>query len=264
MAEKRSSYKKNKQKEIEIKKRKKRKIILIIIILLLLIILCCAYLFTSEQFNIKNITIIGNNQLTQEEIYNLSNIKLNDNIFLTLSSVIKVRIKQNPYIEDVKITKIYPNQIKIEVQERVKEFQILTDTGIYIFIDQQGNILDYSTEKSNYITITGFEITDERVKEVTRLEENDLEKMENILHILDNAQDIEIKDKITKIDTKEEYILYLESQNIVINLGNVTTTTINDKMLYVQAILKNEDGKSGTIFVNGNLNEGFKPYFSAN
>ena len=198
MTKKRSIYKTNKQKEFELKKRKKRRMLLIVIIILLLIILCCAYLFTSEQFNIKNITIIGNNQLTQEEIYNLSNIKLNDNIFLTLSSVIKVRIKQNPYIEDVKITKIYPNQIKIEVQERVKEFQILTDTGIYIFIDQQGNILDYSTEKSNYITITGFEITDERVKEVTRLEENDLEKMENILHILDNAQDIEIKDKITK------------------------------------------------------------------
>ena len=88
--------------------------------------------------------------------------------------------------------------------------------------------------------------------------------MENILHILDEAQKIEIKDKITQISTKEEYILYLEAQNIIINLGHVTSTTIHEKMLYVQAILENEEGKTGTIFVNGNLNEGFKPYFSAN
>ena len=264
MVNKHSTHKISKQKEMEIKKRKKRKIILLIMIALLLIILGCAYLFTSDQFNIKNIVINGNNQLTQEEIYNLSNIKLNDNIFLTFNLVAKVRIKQNPYIEDVKITKIYPNQIKIEITERTKEFQILTDLGTYIYIDQQGNILDSSTEKLNYITITGFEITEERAKEITRLEENDLEKMENILHILDEAQKIEIKDKITQISTKEEYILYLEEQNIIINLGNVTSTTIHEKMLYVQAILEKEEGKKGTIFVNGNLNEGFKPYFSAN
>lgn len=264
MAKKTSIYKKNKQREIELHKRKKRKIILILIILILLIILCCAYLFTSEQFNIKNIIIIGNEQISQEEIQNLSNIKLNDNIFLTLSIISKVRLKQNSYIEDAKITKIYPNQIKIEIKERKKEFQILTDLGTYIYIDQQGNILDYSTEKLDYITITGLEITDEKLQEITRLEENDLEKMENILHILDNAENIEIKDAITQISVKDEYILYLSNQNIVINLGDVTSTTINEKMLYVQAILKNENGRTGTIFVNGNLNEGFKPYFSAN
>ena len=264
MVNKRSTHKISKQKEIELKKRKKRKITLLIMIIIVLIILGCAYLCTSEQFNIKNIIITGNNQLSQEEIYNLTNIKLNDNIFLTFSIIEKVRLKQNPYIEDAKITKIYPNQIKIEIVERTKEFQILTESGMYIFIDQQGNILDNALEKSNYITITGFEITEERAKEITRLEENDLEKMENILHILDEAQKIEIKDKITQISTKEEYILYLEEQNIIINLGNVTSTTIHEKMLYVQAILEKEEGKKGTIFVNGNLNEGFKPYFSAN
>ena len=259
-----NNLKKAKLTEKQIKRNKKIKFFIKMLILLLVLLGLFVYLMLSPIFNIKNINVEGNSKISTEQIISISGIKKDVNMFKISNRDTKNAIKQNPYIEDVKITKIYPNQIKIEVQERVKEFQILTDTGIYIFIDQQGNILDYSTEKSNYITITGFEITDERVKEVTRLEENDLEKMENILHILDNAQDIEIKDKITKIDTKEEYILYLESQSIVINLGNVTTTTINDKMLYVQAILKNEDGKSGTIFVNGNLNEGFKPYFSAN
>jgi len=34
-------------------------------------------------------------------------------------------------------------------------------------------------------------------------------------------------------------------------------------MYYVSAILKQEAGNRGTIYVNGNLNEGFSTYFSA-
>lgn len=263
MSNKKVLYKTNKKEKIEKKKRKK-KVLLIIILLLLITITSCAYLCTSNKFNIINIEIVGNEQLSQDEIYNLSKIKLNDNIFMTINIIAKVRLKQNPYIEDAKITKIYPNKIKIEIQERKKEFQILTELGTYINTDEQGYILESTLEKLNLITITDFEITEQRAKEIKRLKEEDLYKMENILHILDNAEDIGIKDKISKISTENEYILYLEEQNIIINLGNVTKNTINDKMLYVEAIMQEEQGQSGTIFVNGNLNEGFKPYFSAN
>ncbi len=32
-------------------------------------------------------------------------------------------------------------------------------------------------------------------------------------------------------------------------------------MLYVQAIIEQEKGKEGEIFLNGDLNNGFRPYF---
>ena len=54
----------------------------------------------------------------------------------------------------------------------------------------------------------------------------------------------------------------LENDGIIINLGNATN--LKDRMYYVSAILKQESGNRGTIYVNGNLNEGFLPYFSAN
>ena len=41
-------------------------------------------------------------------------------------------------------------------------------------------------------------------------------------------------------------------------------TDLKNRMYYVSAILKKEAENSGTIYVNGNLNEGFLPYFSAN
>ena len=253
----------NKQKELEQRKRKKRKILLVILILITIIVAICAYLLTSEKFDIQKIIIEGNNQLSQEEIYELSEIKLGDNIFETIGIITKVKLKRNGYIEDAKIEKVYPNQIKIEITERKKEFQILTETGCYIYIDEQGYILDYSLDKLELITITGMEITESRIQEIKRLEEKDLDKMEKILHIREEAKEIGIESQIQQIETKNnEYIIHMDNDNIIIKLGDATN--LNNRMLYVKAILKEEAGHSGTIFVDGNINEGFAPYFSAN
>ena len=57
-------------------------------------------------------------------------------------------------------------------------------------------------------------------------------------------------------------ILKLDDLNLTINLGNATN--LKNRMDYVKSILEKESGKTGTINVNGNLNEGFVPYFTEN
>lgn len=249
----------NKQKQIEQEKRKKRKIMLTIFIIIVVITVICGYLLTAETFQIRDIKITGNEQLTSEQIQELSEIKIGDNIFATMEVVAKVKLKKNGYVEDVKIIKTYPNQIQIAIKERQKQFQIKTETGAYIYIDEQGYILDYSLDKLELITITGMEITEDEIKEKNRIEEKDLNKMENILQIREEAKKIEIAEKITKIQTEEEYIINLENEGITINLGDATN--LKNRMFYVKAILEKETGNIGTIYVNGNLNEGFAPYF---
>lgn len=251
----------NKQKEIEKRIRRKRIIVLAIVILLTLITAICIYLLTSQNFKIQIIEIQGNQQLTNEEIHELSQIKVGDNIFATLEVVAKVRLKENGYIQDIKLKKTYPNKITIEITERQKSYQVLAETGCYIYIDEQGYILDYSLNKLEIKTITGMEITEEKIEETKRLGENDLEKMEKVLHINHEADKIGIKDQIELIETRNEYIIHLKEDKIIINLGDATN--LNDRMFYVKAILKEENGNSGIIYVNGNINEGFIPYFSA-
>jgi cell division protein FtsQ len=251
----------NKQKEIEQRKRKKRKIKLIIILLIVIITAICIYLLTSERYNIKNIEIEGNEELTNEQIKELSGIKIGDNIFSTLEVVVRVKLKENGYDEDVKVKKKYPNSITIQITERKKAYQILTETECYIYIDEQGYILDYSLNKLDVTTITGMSITETEIQNLKRLGEKDLEKMEKILHINDEAKKINIAQDIQQIDVKEEYVLHLQENKIIINLGDATN--LSDRMFYVKAILKEENNNSGTIYVNGNINEGFAPYFSA-
>ena len=78
---------------------------------------------------------------------------------------------------------------------------------------------------------------------------------------MEAAKTINIDGIITEINTEEEnnYKLYLDSKSKTIYIGD--TSNLTNKMLYVQKILENEEGKSGTAFVNGDISSGFKPYF---
>ena len=259
---KKTNNKVNKQKEIEQKKRKKRKTILVLILTILVLVCIGTYLLKSPGFRIQEVSIKGNEQLAKEKIMKIADIKIGDNIFIKNGEVLKVKLKQNGYIEDVKIKKIYPNRIEIEIKERKKQFQIKTETENYIYIDEQGYILESNTNKLELPTIIGMDITEKEVENKKRLDEKDLNKMENILQILEEFKKIEIADKVTQIQVEDEYIISLENEGIVINLGDVTN--LKNRMYYVSAILKQETGNKGTIFVNGNLNEGFLPYFNAN
>ncbi len=254
----------NKQREIEKKRRKKRKSRLIFFIILIIIVSSVTYLMNSQTFKIKNIEVTGNSQLDKKEIIEQSEIKLGDSIFSNINIITKVKIKQNGYIEDAVVTKKMPDTIKIEVKERKASFQIKTENDYYIYIDEQGYIIDCVQETKELVTITGMEITEENIEKKKRLENDDLNiKLENILHIREESDKIGIYDKISKIQVEEnEYILKLDDLNLTINLGNATN--LKNRMDYVKSILEKESGKTGTINVNGNLNEGFVPYFTEN
>ena len=150
----------NKQKEIEQKKRKRKKKALVIFLILIVLIALSGYLFKSPTFKIQTITVTGNKQLTKEKVLELANIKTGDNIFLKSKEVIRVRLKQNGVVEEAKINKLYPSRVEIEITERSKRFQIKTQSENYIYIDEQGYILECTSEKLKLPVITGMEITE--------------------------------------------------------------------------------------------------------
>lgn len=257
-----TSRQNSKQRKTEKKRIKKRNFSLLLILIILLVGGISAYLLTSPSFSIQEILINGNSKLSSQQISGLAEIKNGDNIFSKLSIAMKVKLKQNGYIEDVEINKIYPNKIEINVTERKQQFQIKTEAEGYIYIDEQGYILEYAMDKLELPTIIGMDITINNVETLHRLGEEDLDKMENILQIREQCKNIEIADKITQYEVINEYIINLESTGIAINLGDATN--LKNRMYYVNAILKQEEGNKGVIYVNGDLNEGFSAYFRAN
>ena len=251
--------KRNNKKHYEAKKKKPNKLVITIITTIVLLIIITIFALMAPIFNITSIEVQGNNKINKEEIISLSNLKKGDNIFRFNNSIIS-NIKENTYIETVEIKRNLPGTVIISVKERTVKYQINIING-YTYIDKNGYILEQSSTKSDVPVIAGLKSTENVLLNEKRLQDEDLETLNDVSKILDAAKTIGKDNIITEInvENKHDYILYLESENKRIYIGD--TSNLTNKMLYVQRILEGEQGKSGTAYVNGDISAGFKPYF---
>lgn len=264
---------KNKLKKEEEKKRKltkeekrkkaiKKKILIVLEIFLLLGIIAggIAFALISPIFNIKNIQVIDNEYINGETIISLSELKIEENIFKFRSSNVIDKIKENAYIKNVKIHRKLPNTIQIKVEERKHTYSV-DFLGKYAYIDKQGYILEISEDKKEKIVIQGISTPEEQVILGNRLNNEDLEKLEDVIKIKNATKEYDLDNKVTSIDisNKNEYSIYLEEEKKKVYLGD--NTNLSNKMLYVNAIIEKEKNKVGEIFANGDLNNKFRVYF---
>lgn len=243
----------------QIRKREKIKRITAYLFVVILVITAIALLLLSPIFNISVIQVKGNSETTSNEIISLSKIEKEMNLFSINKKETIKNIKENPFIEDVKIQRKLPNEIIITVNERTIDF-LVEFGGSYAYIDKQGFILQISSENiSDKLKINGYKTLEEEVKPGNRLCKEDLEGINTIYKILNSAENYDLKKFITSINIsdKSNYVLYLESEKKTVNLG--TTDNIETKMLYLQSIIEREQGKEETIFLDVDFKEKY-PY----
>lgn len=242
--------------------RKKKKIKRIIkwTTLLLLIVGGIIFALVSPIFNINEIQVINNNQISTETIISLSQLQIGQNIFKFKSSQVRKDIKTNPYVESIKVQRKFPNKIEITIEERQKNYNVEFLNG-YAYINNQGYILEISEQKLDLPVIQGVSTEQNQIVAGNRLNAEDLVKLETVIQIMNICKNYELEGKVSSIDIEDEdnYILYLEEEKKTINLGD--ESNLSNKMLYVSTILKENEGKEGTIYVNGDINNNFKPRF---
>lgn len=250
--------KKNKKKNI-IKRILKK--ILIMLTFLGIIIGSIIFLITSPVFNISLITVTGNTTISESSIIDLSGFELDTNMFIISKLKAEYLILQNPYIQNVNINRNFPDEIEIWVEERTPEFVIISNNEL-VYIDVNTYVLEKNCDNSlGLITITGIHTEDEEVIEGNQLSAEDINIFNEVYEILDIAEEYDILNKITSIDItdKDEYYFNMENDGIDVYLGD--NTNIGTKIMYVLAIMEENIGNSGTIFVNGDFNDNFRAYF---
>lgn len=250
-------------KKQEMARRKRKRVLRVIKYLTLLAIIIGGIVYTllSPIFNIKNIEVYGNSKISSDTIISLSGLSINQNIFSFWTSNIKDAIKQNAYIDKVQISRKIPDKIEISVQERVATY-MLTLGNAYVYINNQGYILEITSKKLAVPVIIGYNTPAEEIVEGNRLNETDLEKLNDVLKIMEAASsgDNKLAELITQIDIsdKNNYILDISSEKKKIYLGDVSD--LSTKILWINKILKDEEKNEGTIYLNVNLNVE-EPYF---
>ena len=249
---------KNKKKGIKQQElaRKKRKIAFRIVKYTTLVAILIGggiYFLLSPFFNITTINVVGNERITKEEIISLSNINLNENTFKVQSNKVQQNIKQNAYIEKVFVKRKLPNGIEITVEERKPTF-MLSFANAYIYLNNQGYMLEVSKTALNIPIITGFLTKEEDLHAGNRLCSEDLQRLGQALQIMKAAESNGLQNLITKINIqdKQNYILELKSEKKTVYIGD--NSNLSTKMLYIISILNENKKVEGEIFVNTDLN----------
>lgn len=264
--------KNNKKKQDEMKKEfakkqrkrdkrlKRIKFFLKLILLIGVISGIIAFATCSPIFNIQNIEVVNNSQLSPETIVSLSELSVGQNIFKFWKNDVENKIKSNAYIKNVELKREFPNKIQINVEEREAKFSVPV-LGEYAYISTQGYILEITQNELNLPIINGISTKEEEIKVGNRLENKDLTELEIILKIMNAMKENQLDKEVTTIDisNKNDYIIYMQNEKKKVHLGD--GSNLSNKMLYVIAIINEEKGKEGEIFANGDLNQKFKVYF---
>lgn len=199
-------------------------------------------------FQVAEIAVEGTTALTADKVISLSGIQVGDNFFYLNTWKAKKDLKQNPFVEDVKIRRALPNKVTIVITERKSVGYIVTTDG-YIQVGEDGRLLAIQQTLSNYNlpVISGIDLSE--LPAIGGFIEN--EKLKQALEILQNC-DQSLLDNIAELNVGQEYyILAYTNQKLEVRLGgldnieqrlqdlngiltNVVGTTIaSDQILYI-------------------------------
>lgn len=257
---KKTIHKNNKKNSYDIKKRNINKVTISIFILFLIVIGGTIYFLTTPAFNVTNINVYGNNRNPADTYISLSRINIGStNIFAFTNGGIKKNIKENSYVESVTVKRKLPNTVELYITERKVSYQIQYSKS-FTYLDNQGYILEIQEEKKDVPIIKGFSLKEETIQLGSRLENDDLLKLNKISKIINYCKYNSIENKISSIDVSdnENYILNFEEDKKIVYLGDASN--LSERLSLLKTILTNEKGKKGEIFMNGDLNED-KVYF---
>lgn len=245
-------------KEIQKIQQAKRNIRIFFIIAL--IITGIILFLLSPVFTIKSVQIEGNESISKEQLISMLKLSSETNLLKETKHSITKKIKENAYIDTVNVSRKLPSTLVVKVTERKVKYQLEFGSS-FVYIDEEGNILEISSTKLDGVRrILGFTTEEEEIKVGNRINDKDLYRINILNLIINSASNYSIDNKLSAIDISDEknYKIYCEEDHKTIYFGN--ESNIDTKILYIKAILDKEKEYEGEIFVNMDLNKK-NPYF---
>lgn len=251
----------NIDKEPRNKKKKKRIGLIIFIILLLCSVSVGIYLLcTLKAFDLQKISIQGITKYSEEEIIQKSELQLNTNVFLDYFKGAVKKIEELPYIDSAKLSVKLPNQINIDVKERVSTYFVFDkEKNRFFRLDKDGYILEESDiNKKTSEELLTFGITfDDEVSFGSKINEIDITKLYVYTEIENEFYQSGISGKITKANFENSLTTITLNDKLNVVLPNNTNLKYN--MAFLKGIIqKIGEDKVGVIDMTKN-----KPTFSS-
>lgn len=211
MNEKFATKKKQKQQRLKIQRRRA------LLGFVLAVVLVSVLLFMTPIFNIRSVSVEGNVLVTAEQFQEKLKPLVGQNLFRSGRRKIRNTLKTIPYIDTVDVQKrLFPPSVKVTVTEYTPSAYIKID-GKTLLVNSELRVLtDTGNNGETLPTVTGLTVTDYKLGEILKTDENE-------------------KFDITKISLSTLEATGILDKVIEINVTDVTDITMNyDNRITVQ------------------------------
>ena len=159
------------KEERAIKRKKRRMKFVVKLGVFLLICSAVVVMLKAPFFNVKNYEVEGNSYYSDEEILVMGNCKTGGNIFIgTDTGDIKARLEKDAYMAFVKVKRVLPDTICIQLEER-KQTAAIVYGEKYVVVDGEGTVLRKTGVMPKITVLKGLTISKLSVGEKVETEE---------------------------------------------------------------------------------------------
>ncbi|MCL1988030.1 MAG: FtsQ-type POTRA domain-containing protein [Firmicutes bacterium] len=188
----------------------------------------------SPFFHITDISVTGNLQIETAEILERAGLAESVNIFLFNPTNARNAIMENFFIDQVVFRRSLPGTMEIIVQERFLSGYIEYISGMFIYIDENGRVI----ETRSYMTddlpiIIGLRFSQMHLGQFLDVENP--EAFNTVVAFSRLLNRHQLTDSIQQIDVSDPSNVRLRIYNIEVQLGD--TTNANDKILTLIEII---------------------------
>lgn len=217
-------------------------------ILIMLAVVAATLFGITLFFKVNTVEIRGNSVYDAEAVISASGIEKGDNLLAVSRAAVAARIEVAlPYVEHVRISRVLPDTVVIEITESQSVFTVQSDTGEYWLMNFGGKLLEQVSAEAaqTHPAITGFTVTapEAGAKAMPSSEES----FASAMTLLSAIQGTGLADKLGRVDVSKNYDVvawYLD--RFEIQFG--TTQEMEYKIKYLLAVLQElTQYQTGTI-----------------
>ncbi len=201
------------------------------------------FLTKSAFFNIKSVEVYGQNITLQESLQKKGERFLDESLLFIKTDEIKQALKENPYVENIKVKKNFPNKMLLEVEESDIAYYIGKGKSAYILssklrVLEQNKNGNLNGDIKNLIEIVGLEKPKMEIGErIVSTEDGVIENFCEELYKIKKAN--ETKHKITKVDLSNISMIKIWFGRIEVRVGD--GNELVEKINKVLNILENKE-----------------------
>ncbi len=228
----------------------RKKFMLAVLIVLFFLLVIAALI--SPVFGIEEIQIVGNSQLSNEEIFKLGEIDgVGRNIFTYPSSAVVSRLKSSNYIKSAKISKRLPSTLLITIEERrVRSY--VPYMGSYLYIDIDGRVIDIQKETdASHPVVLGLKFDSFTLGEILSVTNG--YSLDYVVQISKLIDAYDLNDVVVKLDVSNPDDIHLYIDKIDVVFGSIDDA--HTKIATLNEILKQLDSsEAGTLDISDTSN----------